>query len=217
MPSRFPLYERFLSLYPKAYRDLYGRQMVQTLSDMLDDQPKTLGRLAVWTRVSADLPISVINQNALAFGGSFMHEMPGYIKRNAVISAVLLAPFMLAVTLNALDVALHGRNLYQSWAWATPVLTAWVLWLPVIAFLIACASYLQFALSKKSGTPLLRALFDVKRTWPIVLTGMTGLGILFILQFHDSAHCWIQNPVYFVTKFHQTWQCTADGYIGGSH
>lgn len=43
------------------------------------------------------------------------------------------------------------------------------------------------------------------------LAGIIGAGILFILIFNDSMQSWVQTPVYFVTKFHDTLKYTSQG------
>lgn len=215
MPSRFPKYERFFKLYPARYRKEYGGAMLQTLADMLDDQPTRAGKLRVWLRTSVDLPISVAHQNAMALGDNVMHQTPQYIKRNGIIAGTLLIPFAAALTANGFDKAMNNHTLYGSWVWGKPALTAWIIILPALAFLLAFVSYILFIVSHPKVN-LFKRLFDVERVWPVAITGIIGLGILFMVYFHDSVHCWVQNPVHFVTQWHQTWTCTERGSFFGN-
>ena len=75
MPRRFPIYEQFLRLYPKRFRQKYGGQMVQTLADMLDDQPDHTGRFLVWLRAGSELPIGIVQQNITTIGEATMHKL----------------------------------------------------------------------------------------------------------------------------------------------
>lgn len=217
MPSRFPRYERLLGLYPKAYRERYGRQMLQTLADMLDDAQTRRQRLLVWMKVAADLPASV-TKTQLQYSGGVMHdETPAYIKRTGLLTAGLLLPFFLALAANGLDKVINNHTLFNSWLWHMPALGIWVLWLPATALVLNLAGYAAhtFRPERQAAAPWRRRALDIRHVWPVVLPGLAAAGILFILAFHDSAHCWVQNPAYFVTRFHQTLQCTRSGFLGG--
>lgn len=210
MVHRFPRYEKLLGLYPKAYRDKYARPMTQTLADMLGDQTNTRGKILVWLRVSLDLPVSIMNQNSLALGGNDMRETPNYIRRNGIIASALLVPFVLAILAGSLDHQLHN-----SWLWRTPALVVWVALLPALAFLLAVSSYILYAASSSLRQNWMSRLFDIKHTWPVVLTGLVGLGIIGLVLFHDSAHCVADNPYKEAHNFNQTLQCTKRGFLGG--
>lgn len=217
MPSRFPRYEKLLKLYPKAYRDKYGAEMLQTLEDMLDDQPSSSGRAMVWLRTCLDLPLNVLNQNTLAIGDNFIKETPDYIKQNGIFAGLLLVPFFLIVFVNAIDRAIFNHTLYHSWLWSQASIITWIVVFPSLAIAIAVYSYLTylFSGSGKNKLSIRKKILDVRHTWPVIISGVFAAGVILILLFHDSAHCWRQSPVYFVTKWHQTWQCTIDGFLGG--
>lgn len=57
------LYGKLLVLYPAPYRKRYGQPMVQTFSDMLDDQPSRLGKTIIWTKALMDLPVSAMKEH----------------------------------------------------------------------------------------------------------------------------------------------------------
>src|SRR5262249_42336425 len=124
-------------------------------------------------------------------------------------------PFAATITANGLDKLINNHTLYNSWLWSRAALVMWVMVLPALAFTLALASYLLFVATNKSKQSFWRRVVDIRHTWPVLITGIIGLGIVFMLLFHDSAHCWVQNPVYFATKWHQTWQCTTSGFLGG--
>jgi len=213
MANRFPRYTQLLRLYPKAYRDKYAPQMVQTLADMLDDQPNKYARLAIWLRIGVDLPVSIVHQNIMYIGEV---SMPTYIKRNGIIAGLLLVPFLLALIANALTATIYHRDLYNSVVWSTPVLTTWIIILPSLALLIALASYINFLQHSPKQTPFFQRLHNVKQVWPIALAGSCGLGILCLVAFHDSAHCPLQNPLHTITQPGKVWQCTTRGFLGGN-
>lgn len=207
-PDRFPRYERLLKLYPKPYRDRYADQMLQTLSDMLEDQPPGFSKVLVWWRVGRDLPLSIMHQNALAIGDNLMHETPRYVKRNGAVAGALLVPFFAALIANGLDKVINNQTLQGSWLWKMPALAVWVLYLPLVAFLLAGASYVR-SVARHQKKPWLKRIFDVKHAWPIMLPAVLALGVLFVLAFHDSAQCVQHLPSYLVGHTREVWQCAA--------
>jgi hypothetical protein len=48
--------------------------MVQTLTDMLNDQPTTKAKALIWVRLCGDLQRSVIRQNIITIGDTIMHK-----------------------------------------------------------------------------------------------------------------------------------------------
>lgn len=210
LKKRFPVYARLLQLYPMAYRRRYADEMLQTTADMLDAASTRFGRLAVWSRVVADLPVNIGRQQLNYAGGIMTTTMPGYIKRNGLAAGLLLIPFFAALTANGLDRLLFNRDLYNSWLWRTPAIGLWVLLLPILALLLTAASYLAFVLARPAGRqqPWLYRALDWLNMWPVLLTGLAALSILMLLQFHDSLHCWRQSPGYAVSHLRQTWRCT---------
>lgn len=206
-------YRLLLRLYPKAYREQYGEQMVQTLEDMLAAAPAVKQRSEVLFRTAVDLPVSIAQQQILYIGGVMAHEMPRYVKRNAVLAGLLLVPFAAALTANGMDKMFHNQTLYQSWLWHTPALALWVLWLPAAALLVALGSLMVyiFRRSRAMATKPDHRTADVMRTWPLVLMAVVSLGIIAIVFGHDSVHCLTGNPIHEVQHWGQTWHCVQDG------
>lgn len=207
LEERFPHYSRVLRFYPSAYRTQYGEQMLQTLADMLDNQPER--KRAIWLRTLIDLPISLTRQQLLYAGGIMNQQTPAYVKRNALWSAALLLPFIGVLIANSLDKILYNHTLFNSWLWHMPVLAIWVLWLPVAALAIAFASLVTFMIQRHKSTQqsLLRQLFDIAYNWPLLITGLAALFIVTLVIGHDSVHCVTGNPVRELHNWHQTWQC----------
>lgn len=211
--KRFPLYERLLKLYPPDYQRQYSSQMLQTLSDMLDDSPSRTGRLLIWFRLAIDVPVSIVKVQSGNVGAAFLHETPKFILGSSLFSILLLLPFFVALFANSLDVLFFHHRLYASWLWHMPILAVWVLWLPLTAFCLDVISFSAYTFMPQgtSRSSVLKRAFDVKHIWPIMVPAVLAFGILFMIIFHDSAHCWLQNPAYFVTRFHQTLECTKTG------
>lgn len=69
------LYRIALRLYPKAHREAYGDQMVQTLEDILADQPNSLSRFIVWIRVMCELPVNIVEENSNTMGEISMNKL----------------------------------------------------------------------------------------------------------------------------------------------
>lgn len=207
LQKRFPRYSWLLKLYPTGYRQAYGEQMLQTLADMLDDSERS--HASVWAHLALDFPLSVVKQQLTFTGETMAHEMPDYVKRNALVSAVLLLPFLLALLANGFDKVINGRNLYHSWLWHMPVLSIWVLWLPLLAAVIAVTSLITLLLQRRAAehNSWFKQLLAVRYTWPLLSVALVGIGIIGMVFFHDSVHCVTGNPIRELHNPHQTWQC----------
>lgn len=210
--KRFPLYSKVLKLYPKKYQKEYGKQVLQTTADMLDDAPNTASKLAIWTRITVDLPVNITKQQLQYSGGSYMNQTPTYIKRNSIICGVLLAPFFAALIANSIDKIVNNHTLYASWLWQSAVIRIWVLYLPEAAFLLAAVSYIVY-LSKNTESKhskFLKRVLDIRRSWPILIPAMLSFGVLFVLAFHDVGQCWVQNPAHLVGHLNHAWECSVN-------
>ena len=208
-PKRFPIYSSLLRLYPKSYREQYGDQILQVTADMLDAAPNNRAKLAAWAQIAADMPANITKAQLQYIGGTMQRSTPHYVKRNSLLAASLLMPFMLALAVNATDKIINNRTLYASWLWSAPVLRLWVLWLPVLAFLLILGTYAAYVARKDNKkTSLWVRLVDIPRIWPVILPGVIALGIVFMVAFHDSGQCWAHTPAYLVSHAGQQWQCT---------
>lgn len=209
LSKRFPRYSKLVALYPAAYKQKYGDQMLQTLADMLDHAPTKTQRIGVWARLSADFPPSIAHQQFSYIGGIMTNEMPNYVRRNAAIGAAMLVPFMLALVANSVDRIVDHHALYHSWLWSMPLLAVWVLWLPMLAAVIALATLSVFLVrqSKARRISWLKVLFDIRHNWPLLAIGFIGIAILGMVFFHDSVHCITGNPIREIHNPHATLRC----------
>lgn len=115
MPGKkvpYPAYRIMLHLYPKSYRQEYGEQMLQTLQDMLDETTGSLDRLAIWLRVIAETPLSVIKENISNIGEGSMNKLTKIPNRQLAIGvlsiAILFIGFMVGVGRNTIVSAVAG-------------------------------------------------------------------------------------------------------------
>lgn len=210
LKSRFPVYAWLLRLYPAAYRHEYERELLQTTADMLDDAPTTLAKLGIWSRIACDLPFNIARQNLEYIGGNMHHDMPHYVKRNSLLSGLLLLPFFVAIAANSIDSLVHNAHLYNSWLWRSPAIVLWVFYLPAMAFIISLVTYSLFVFkdAPKNKAWFKRAL-DLMHSWPVLIVGIIALSILTFAEFHDSSQCIVQSPVHAVTHASQTLNCIA--------
>src|SRR6185312_12625600 len=103
LTKRFPIYSRFLKLYPLAHQKEYAEQMLQTLADMLDHAETRGERLTIWISATIDLSLSVTKQRLITAGSIMGHETPNYIKWNAIVGAALIVPFFAIIIANSLS------------------------------------------------------------------------------------------------------------------
>ena len=210
LSRRFPLYSKLIRLYPKHYRQQYGEQLLQTTADMLDESVGTKSKLAIWMRVTINLPINVFHTQLHYAGGIMKNETPSYVKRNSLIGTAMLLPFIAAILANSIDKIINNHTLYNSWAWRLPFLRLWVLWLPEAAFILMAGTYIYFVVKRRENdhVNLIKRVADISHSWPIIVPGILAFGILFIIAFHDSAQCWIHRPSYITSHVSQELSCT---------
>ena len=199
LKQRFPRYARWLRLYPGAYRNRYGEEMLQTLADMLDYSVSAAERRRVWIRTVLDLPLAAAQQQLITLGET-MHQS-ALIKRSSIISGALLLPFFAALTANSLDKTLRNQTLYHSSLWSMPWLALWVLYLPLMAGSVAVAGIIIALLRNRSqNTPSIA-------TWPLIGIAIIAMAIVGMVFFHDSVHCVTGNPVRGLRNLHATLSC----------
>ena len=61
--SKHRLYRLLVRLYPKAHRQEYGEQMIQTFDDILCDSHTTTERFDVWLRIAKELPANLTEEH----------------------------------------------------------------------------------------------------------------------------------------------------------
>jgi len=186
------IYQKLLGMYPKSYRKDYAAEMAQTLQDMLLDQPKRSQRAMIWIAAFAELPLHVIRHNVSVVEHAYSTDMPTYIKRNTRLSASLILPFIVLLTVNelrpsALPTAPGWTDMYRLLA----------IGLPAVAFLLSVATMLRWFVATPTApiSKTSRALTDIKHNWPIALVGSFALLVVVFMLGHDSAHCIAGNPI----------------------
>lgn len=206
--SRFPVYSKLFRLYPKQYRSHYEDEILLTAADMLDSVKTPKEKLAVWASLAFDLPVNLLRQNYEYVGGNMKSSMPSYIKRNSLISVALLAPFFLALIANGIDKMVNNNDLSSTWVWHSPAIILWVFYLPALALIISLASYGAYVFkgNDKNKAWLKRAI-DIIHSWPVLIVGFISLGILLMVEFHDSTQCIASSPIHAIAHSGQTLKC----------
>jgi hypothetical protein len=67
--ERFPVYARIVSLYPKAYREQFEEQILQTTADMIDGAQDKREAHMMWLRVLLNTPADIMCQQLKHIGG----------------------------------------------------------------------------------------------------------------------------------------------------
>lgn len=96
MPKRYPLYELSLRLYPKQFQRRYSRQMVQTMADMLENQPNKTARGLLWIRTGLNLAYTIVQENITNLGENNVNKptltkpLFTYKRLSIVLAAIIL-------------------------------------------------------------------------------------------------------------------------------
>lgn len=123
-------YRALLKLYPKAYREKYGYEMLTTFDKMFTKADSKEAKRQLWIRIAKDYLLTLCQQTAYATGNSYS-EAPNYVKRDIAISVSLTAPFFLVYGYNVLSVTLRHPILLAGLE--THVWTFYSIILPIIA------------------------------------------------------------------------------------
>lgn len=191
-------------LYPEQYRKEYGTQIIYTLEDMLANEPRATRRLGIWMREIIVLPGNVLEQHVIAIarrGGPTSAALMGFI------SLALLVPFFIAMLLDEISERFYNQHLYGSWFWSKPVLTVWIVVLPLLSLFVSLATYVLLTL--RANMRMGKLSFQLRRLWLLIATGLIALGVLFIVTFHDSSNCWFGNA----TSLNRAIQCTESIFL----
>lgn len=202
------LYQKLLLLYPEQYRKKYGVQIMQTMEDMIDSEPRTLRKIALWLKEVVVLPGNVLEEHMAVIahrGGLTANALIGFI------SLFFLIPFLIAMIADEISERLYGEHLYDTWLWSKPMLKIWVIVLPLLSLFISIVTYslLTLRASLRNG----KITFQIKRLWLVIAAGLISSGILFVVAFHDSARCWIVGPNANTTWVNRAVQCTENYFL----
>lgn len=98
--QRFKVYARLLRLYPASYRKRYGKQLLQTIADMVDDAPSVPEKLNVWLRISLDFSLTVCREHFQVIGDRMNAKKQYNVGRNTVVSVGLFLLPIIMLTVN---------------------------------------------------------------------------------------------------------------------
>jgi hypothetical protein len=197
-------------LYPLSYRRRYEEEILLAATDMLSEAPSRKAKLAVRIRLATDLPINIGKQQLIVLGERGFTQAPSYVKYNGYVAALLLLPFFLALIANAAAKLFVGHTLYHSLLWRAPYVGLWVLYFPMVALLLTAGSYAMYITRHcvDNKISLTERFLDIRRLWPVLLTGIVAYALLFIVFFHDSGQCWMRSPWHAATHMKQSLECT---------
>lgn len=214
----FRIYRLTLRLYPRAYRARYADEHLLTLKDMLDSEPTVSGKLRIWVRIAPDTLRSVILQNVM-YMEEVMRDMPSNVKVSGLLTGLLLLPAAAAIFINLIGAAVFHETLLHTWFWSSSVKTVWVFYMPLIACVVGVIGLVYYLIHREPEEErgILARLVDVPRNWPLAASVLLAFGLMFIVLFHDSAHCWLRSPAQYVTNTHSILQCTQEGFLGGKN
>lgn len=69
------VYQALQYLYPKEHRKEYSEQMVRTFKDLLIEQTSKRHSIAVWLRVSRELPLNIVEEHINNLGEMKMSNL----------------------------------------------------------------------------------------------------------------------------------------------
>ena len=128
-------------------------------------------------------------------------DTPNYIKRSGIISSILILPFFIFLTLDAIT----SHSLYNSWFWQPIVIATWLVFMPAAALLISAITFAYWSAHRKQG--FWKSIFDWRHNWTMLTVVVLSLGIIALALGHDSVHCVVNNPVKEIRNWHTTWTC----------
>lgn len=199
------LYIKLLGLYPDQYRQHYTKQIRQTLQDILKHEPSKNKRHLILVKEILTLPLSAGEQYLITFSKQ-RHMSPKTII--SLIALGLLIPFVIALLIDEISEFTTGGHLYNTWLWSRPVLLIWIVILPFISLVLALSTYLISLLRQRNKIHIGSLL--AKRYWLPIVTIVFSVGILCLVVFHDTVHCWLVG-----VDARNIISCTESGLLGG--
>lgn len=178
------LYRTLLLLYPRMYRQDYGEQIAQTFDDMVQGEGNRAKKVWLILKEYLTLPGNVIEQyvaEASLRGGLSDQTLL------AILSMVLLIPFVVALTADELSERLYHAHPFQDWLWSPLVIFIWLIVLPGIGLFVSLAAYVIFILRKSIQQSKLTLQFE--RAWALLLVIFLSAGLLFAVLYRDGLSC----------------------------
>jgi len=122
-------YRLSLLLYPADFRRRYGEPMLQTMADMMADEPTLLGKIRLGLRLCIDAQQSIVKENVTHKGDFIMQTQNKFI----------VAGFLLVVALIGSALLPLIRRIGMDWRDVGGMLRVLVLLGFLIAFIIVPA------------------------------------------------------------------------------
>lgn len=199
----FSLYRSLLHLYPESYQAKYGTPMLQTMEDILSNTPKSYARKLFLLKEIIATPLNACEQYLVLYS---KNKGVSSTTVATLIALALLLPFLFALIADEISELLTGNHLYTSWLWSTPVLFIWIVLLPFISLALSISIYVISLVRQKKKNHKINLL--AKRYWLVIFTIIISLGILGLVVFHDSVHCWFSS-----TSLNKVVTCTEQNIL----
>jgi len=196
-------YELLLLLYPEAYRNRFGVEMLYTFQDMRAEEQTKHGNAGIdfWSSILIDTVLSALHEHGdiLRKEGmkKYLHQTLKLNNYN-LISLILLLPFLLMGCIDFAGRILQGdlghynpatyAALSQTPLYWYPILFTWVILFPILAVVI---SLVPLAInSKKSSWSGITYL----RQNPVSVVIITvGILLLAAVKLHDFLPCMVHS------------------------
>ena len=196
-------YELLLLLYPEAYRNRFGVEMLYTFQDMRAEERTKHGNPGVgfWSTIVIDTLLSALREHGEALRKEGMKKyLQQTLKLNNynLVSMILLLPFLIMGCIDLAGRILQGNlghdnpaiyaALSQTPLYWYPILFTWVILFPILAVII---SLIPLAINSKKSS--WRSIDYLKQNPVSVIIITVGILLLAVVILHDFAPCMVNN------------------------
>lgn len=137
------LYKKLLARYPQGFKDRFGESMEQTFNDLCNEKREMKGGLfgfVLWTFI--ETTTGIVQEHLLAMiQGNHMKIMLANLRSPALISLILVVPFMIMEVVNR-------RNFNEGF----PIPLFVIMWLLPILFIII---FMPIVRNARSGNSII--------------------------------------------------------------
>ena len=194
-------YETLLLLYPEAYRNRFGVEMLYTFQDMRAEEQTKHGTTGVgfWSAIVIDTLLSALREHGEALRKEGMKKyLYQTLKLNNynLVSLILLLPFLIMGCIDFAGRILQGdlghynpatyTALSQTPLYWYPILFTWVILFPVLAVVI---SLIPLAINSKKSS--WRGIDYLKQNPVSVIIITVGILLLAAVKLHDFLPCMV--------------------------
>jgi hypothetical protein len=196
-------YELLLLLYPEAYRNRFGVEMLYTFQDMRAEERTKHGTTGVgfWFTILIDTLLSALREHGEALRKEGMKKyLQQTLKLNNynLVSLILLLPFLIMGCIDLAGRILQGNlghdnpaiyaALSQTPLYWYPILFAWVILFPILAVII---SLIPLAINSRKSS---WRGFDTLKQNPVSFIIITvGILLLAAVKLHDFLPCLVHS------------------------